>query len=901
MEVMEEGNLMDRIPILLQRDLQYYEANQKVLQENICSGVVGGKLDFPRSASFASVKIVMWLEDEYYAAYRKNSGLLHLADALQDQQGKEPEEAAGCGGIVKSSDPEKFVILVSKSVDNLLEHIHTLSQEALDHADLTVLTATIGAAALVKNSLFVWLQCVTKNVCPPKGDEKGGSLKLSYKQYSEMTEALAERLLDLHCRLLTLYITQDADCLHWESQHPFFESERGSYTIQMWWLYMQGTKQDLWNSVPPTMAQRVFAGMLNETLTVLTVRYTQTAPSRARSMLLLVDISNVLLCVGELLPAICGNGEAFIGLNLPNQSKIIRDIHAKCQELFCCLLLRGIPLGALYKIAKKGVHGGIAMFNQRQGLIVPWTIFVMPRLFPVNQNAHWAARCSELPTSTAISLELKVLLSAPQANWWLLLKVLLMREAHLSSIIFHHLIRNLPSGDNFIPSSKQPSVSRDCLSKKCEGFLCGLECNDIVQWALEQNDPIGQSNYQVLMGLTYIVIMAGKTSDINKTLISALEKCKLNDWASCLDRRQVWNQKRPPWLEAILHLIYPILGPIVHMLVSAVQTTASMYQAMSLSLSCFAEMWDCIPDCFYTVTNCLTEILPAEIRPLGDSVLIQLLYIALYSKLLEVAETEAEAEAKDQNTSPGTSAVLGMDGPPKAPAPLSSTLNMKPKSVICQTLAEAICFIDEDNKHTEQINSLIAQARESQRTMGALENEIDDAVGFNSFASTSRVVDDVEAFLRQTTPSVRSEEEFDVENAEYIAEMLVSDVLVTSVGKLSMKMLYQYVRKNFDWILQQLGVSDVEHNPLQPNPGQSIREEQQSLIDLMFHIGHRSFDQLLSGGLDIDYTKWFQTPMSMSIEKAWLQVCQRWEFQENAKLSVHEALMVSFITSQLKP
>lgn len=36
-----------------------------------------------------------------------------------------------------------------------------------------------------------------------------------------------------------------------------------------------GTKQDLWNTVPPKMAQRVFAGMLNETLTILTVRYTQ--------------------------------------------------------------------------------------------------------------------------------------------------------------------------------------------------------------------------------------------------------------------------------------------------------------------------------------------------------------------------------------------------------------------------------------------------------------------------------------------------------------------------------------------------------------------------------------------------------------------------------------------------
>jgi len=80
---------------------------------------------------------------------------------------------------VKSSDPEKFVSLTTKSTDSLLEHIHTLSQEALDHADLSVLTATIGAAALIKNSLYVYLQNVNKTMCPPKGDDKGGSLKVS--------------------------------------------------------------------------------------------------------------------------------------------------------------------------------------------------------------------------------------------------------------------------------------------------------------------------------------------------------------------------------------------------------------------------------------------------------------------------------------------------------------------------------------------------------------------------------------------------------------------------------------------------------------------------------------------------------------------------------------------------
>lgn len=58
----------------------------------------------------------------------------------------------------------------------------------------------------------------------------------------EMVEAVAERLLDLHCRLLGLYVLQDADSLNWESQHAFFEGQRGSFTVQMWWFYMQGMR-----------------------------------------------------------------------------------------------------------------------------------------------------------------------------------------------------------------------------------------------------------------------------------------------------------------------------------------------------------------------------------------------------------------------------------------------------------------------------------------------------------------------------------------------------------------------------------------------------------------------------------------------------------------------------------
>jgi hypothetical protein len=76
------------------------------------------------------------------------------------------------------------------------------------------------------------------------------------------------------------------------------------------------------------------------------------------------------------------------------------------------------------------------------------------------------------------------------------------------------------------------------------------------------------------------------------------------------------------------------------MLITAMQTGASNYQAMALAITCFSEMWDAIPDCLYTVIMCLVEILPADIKPLFDSVLIQILFCALYTKLLECAATE---------------------------------------------------------------------------------------------------------------------------------------------------------------------------------------------------------------------------------------------------------------------
>lgn len=91
-------------------------------------------------------------------------------------------------------------------------------------------------------------------------------------------------------------------------------------------------------------------------------------------------------------------------------------------------------------------------------------------------------------------------------------------------------------------------------------------------------DPVGQSNYQIVLALCYLLLITGHGKDFIFALSRSVEQNTTCDWASCLDKRQVWSQKRPPWYEAIMQIIYPVADSIVPMLIAAVQTGASMYQ-----------------------------------------------------------------------------------------------------------------------------------------------------------------------------------------------------------------------------------------------------------------------------------------------------------------------------------
>ena len=137
-------------------------------------------------------------------------------------------------------------------------------------------------------------------------------------------------------------------------------------------MFYQGTQDDLWNTMPPKTAERIFSGLLNESLTILTSRYMQVPTflaydlfhqsaecvqfyvvfqikaGYARGPLVTADISNILLCVFQVLPNISENADELLGCHVT--SNAIRDIHVKCHLLLSYFILRGTPLSILYKV-----------------------------------------------------------------------------------------------------------------------------------------------------------------------------------------------------------------------------------------------------------------------------------------------------------------------------------------------------------------------------------------------------------------------------------------------------------------------------------------------------------------------------------------------------------------------
>lgn len=166
----------------------------------------------------------------------------------------------------------------------------------------------------------------------------------------------------------------------------------------------------------------------------------------------------------------------------------------------------------------------------------------------------------------------------------------------------------------------------------------------------------------------------------------------------------------------MVELINPLLPPIVETVTNAVRTGASMYQAMSLVLACFVHLWDCVCPVLPRIAFLVQDILPIDVIPLRHSVLLQLLISALYTELINSRQIDTQKTVKliaEQTKAHDENFVNKLQDMKVAENVIrhkhlsqSDGISASTES-IALAIAESLCCIDEENKHTEQIDEFL--------------------------------------------------------------------------------------------------------------------------------------------------------------------------------------------------
>ncbi|KAL7392198.1 hypothetical protein ABVT39_021043 [Epinephelus coioides] len=261
---------------------------------------------------------------------------------------------------------------------------------------------------------------------------------LPIQKYQDTVEALRDQLTSYCIHICSTCLLQDAESHHWADPKPFYEGERCSFSVQMWFYFLCGLRSDLWAVLPAEMAKDILGQVLSETLQLLVQRYARARPSYKRHLQIRCDITAVLLYVEQLMWSVCESPEALVRSNPSSAIAIIAggsdwpyQIHSLCEQLLMVLVIVTAPLSLLYRIFMINPEKESTP-KQLDSPLVHWLNAINPDLF-----TEQAIR-DGLMGQAAFACQLRLLTSDPGHNPRLLLRMLLHRDCHLPRILLEN-------------------------------------------------------------------------------------------------------------------------------------------------------------------------------------------------------------------------------------------------------------------------------------------------------------------------------------------------------------------------------------------------------------------------------------------------------------------------------
>lgn len=125
-----------------------------------------------------------------------------------------------------------------------------------------------------------------------------------------------------------------------------------------------------------------------------------------------------------------------------------------------------------------------------------------------------------------------------------------------------------------------PAASAASAAPGCGRFLCRGDCPQNAGPAARGGGHASATPSwpaQVERALVHVIACVGGTRALGAALLPALETEITNSvdtdasWGGAFDRRQVWNLQRPPWVDALITPLRPLLQATVATIVASVQ------------------------------------------------------------------------------------------------------------------------------------------------------------------------------------------------------------------------------------------------------------------------------------------------------------------------------------------
>ena len=620
--------------------METYDSKKTIAAVPVCAAYHGGPLDYPKAVSKAVSEIITTWVQCFSQTQRVLEREGREKKPENDQEGGEQgqgnsdeevyEKLTGNTIPAKRTKPseirhatpmeEEFFSAVSESSTKICAHSIAMVKKLLVNGDMAGLLTVLGSLALARNKIWFYNETI---IIHPKCVHPFTD---NYKELSELVESTAEQIVNYQMSLAATTVLHDASSQNWTESKPFYEGERISHSVQMWWYYLQGLQFDLWNSVPPKIAANMFGKIFDSTYSILVGRYTKVTPSTKRLPQYRGDITAILLIASEVLTFIAHSSGEMLGQSKPKPfgGQNVWNLHCKSRLLFNSLALVGSPLHALYKSALDCLKPKLKNAT-------------LPPLENGDNNAIWLHMIRpgifHTPNPELLSAESHLVilakLAANQASpsWPLIVQVLLSHNMMVAKVILLHF-------GAFVPRTVQqtkPEQSEEAPSTMidgCKGFECRKKCIGPadVNWP----QAVGSGVLKIILdgGI-------GGKDCLSLALENLFDRMSGSSWEA-VNQTQLWNSRRPVWLQAIIHLVEPHTFPAVLELLDLVDsgrtwTLNQVQTAMKEVLTCLDEMIPIIP--VPIIRLCMNNVqnrLPHGVEPLNNCVFTHILICALY-------------------------------------------------------------------------------------------------------------------------------------------------------------------------------------------------------------------------------------------------------------------------------